>query len=211
MKLVMGGHDSLGHLAASQIGDNKEEENVEDPDGPGVTTVDIKKRARPGRNAILDADYDTSTWSVHEIEVHATLLTECETTSDPATSARYRMLLRLMDRHHEARKYVEVAFETIVNRGVPTMAYGISDKTFFVAHLLAAVVSRLADKLSTLNIVPRITKMIAREVDLAAKVVQNRVRLRYSKRRERQLSDEGVVQPLDVRVRQRLMQRQTET
>ena len=64
----------------------------------------------------------------------------------------------------------------------------------FVAHPLAAVVSRLADKLST-PIVPRITKMIAREVDLAAKVVQNRVRLRSSKRRERQLIDEASSSP----------------
>ena len=210
MKLVMGGHDSLDPFEPSQGGDNKEEEDVEDPDEPWSDDSDIEEgdAAAADINAILDADYDTSTWSVHEIESACnTLLTECETTAVIRRRVlATRMLLRLMDRHHEARKYVEVAFETIVNRGVPTMAYGISDKTFFVAHLLAAVVSRLADKLSTLNIVPRITKMIAREVDLAAKVVQNRVRLRSSKRRERQLSDEGVVQPLDVRVRQRLMQ-----
>ena len=68
------------------------------------------------------------------------------------------------------------------------------------------MVSRLADKLSTLNIVPRVVKMLAREGDLAAKVLQNRIRLRSSKRKERELKAEGVVQPLDVRVRQRLMQ-----
>jgi hypothetical protein len=92
-------------------------------------------------NAILDADYDTSVWSVHEIESACnTLLAECESTLVIRRRAlSTRMLLRLVDRHQEARKFVEVAFETIVNRGIPSMSYGISNQTFCVAHLLAAV------------------------------------------------------------------------
>jgi hypothetical protein len=216
MKLVMGGPDSLDPVprvgnggGGFGVGEDEDEE-VEDPDEPWSDDSDVEEgdAAAADINAILDADYDTSTWSVHEIESACnTLLAECETTSVVRRRVlATRMLLRLMDRHHEARKYVEVAFETVVNRGVPTMAYGISDSTFYVAHLLAAVVSRLADKLSTLNIVPRVVKMLAREGDLAAKVLQNRIRLRSSKRKERELKAEGVVQPLDVRVRQRLMQ-----
>jgi hypothetical protein len=214
MKLVMGGPDSLDPFVAggSSAGASasKEEEDVEDADEPWSDDSDVDEgdAAVADINAILDADYDTSMWSVHEIESACnTLLVECETTSVVRRRVlATRMLLRLVDRHHEARKYVEVAFETVVNRGVPTMAYGISDNTFHVAHLLAAVVSRLANKLSTLNIVPRVVKMLAREGDLAAKVVQNRIRLRSGKHKERELQAEGVVQPLDVRVRQRLMQ-----
>ena len=214
MKLVMGGSDSLDPFVAGANGGgggaSDEVEDAEDADEAWSDDSDVDEgdAAAADINAILDADYDTSTWSVHEIESACnTLLVECETTSVVRRRVlATRMLLRLMDRHHEAQKYVEVAFETVVNRGVPTMAYGISDKTFHVAHLLAAVGSRLADKLSTLNIVPRVVKMLAREGDLAAKVLQNRIRLRSSKRKERELQAEGVLQPLDVRVRQRLMQ-----
>ena len=54
----------------------------------------------------------------------------------------------------------KVAFETLVNRGIPTMVYGISERTFRMAHLLAAVAPRLADKLSTLNVASRICRMV---------------------------------------------------
>mmetsp|Transcript_9882 Transcript_9882/g.11987 ORF Transcript_9882/g.11987 Transcript_9882/m.11987 type:complete len:184 (+) Transcript_9882:1125-1676(+) len=96
-------------------------------------------------NAILDADYDTSTWSVHEIESACnTLMEECESTLVLCRRVlATRMLLRLIDRHDEARRFVEKAFETVVNRGIPAMSYGISDRTFCVAHLLTAISPRL--------------------------------------------------------------------
>jgi hypothetical protein len=119
---------------AQEKGQEADEESTTDTSDPAA---DI--------NAILDADYDTSTWSVHEIESACnTLLAECESTFVLRRRVlSTRMLLRLVDRHPEARKFVEVAFETIVNRGIPSMSYGISERTFCVAHLLAAVSHKL--------------------------------------------------------------------
>mmetsp|Transcript_35593 Transcript_35593/g.45891 ORF Transcript_35593/g.45891 Transcript_35593/m.45891 type:complete len:241 (+) Transcript_35593:1046-1768(+) len=159
-------------------------------------------------NAILDADYDTSTWSVHEIESACnTLMEECESTLVLCRRVlATRMLLRLIDRHDEARRFVEKAFETVVNRGIPAMSYGISDRTFCVAHLLAAISPRLAEKLSTLNVVPRIAKMITRFSNLAAQVIQNKVRVRAKAALEERQIEHGLpLPPPEVRARLRLM------
>lgn len=180
MQLVMAHEDPLKDKAVveeEQLSDEEEAAPV-DPSDP---TADI--------NSILDADYDTSTWAIHEIESACnTLLMECEFTQVLRRRLlSTRMILRLIDRHPEAKRFVEVAFETIVNRGIPTMSYGINARTFNIAHLLAAIAPRLAEKLSALNAVPRIAKMLGREVELAALMIQNRVRLKKQRQAERAL------------------------
>jgi hypothetical protein len=215
MKLVMGSADPLKDVTPPDaLPSNTEREITDDNsvdavNSEGPTESKVLNDPSADVSAILDADYDTSGWSVHEIESGCnTLLNECEST--PVLRRRVlatRMLLRLIDRHPEARKFVEVAFETIVQRGIPTMSYGISERTFSVAHLLAAVTPRLATKLSTLNATPRIVKMVMREANTAASVLQNKVRLRQRRRREKEAGDEGAEQPpVEIRARQRLME-----
>ena len=60
-------------------------------------------------NNMLDNDWDTSEWSLQEIESACmTLLTECEkNASKKRQSLSIRMLLRLLDRHQEAVAYIE--------------------------------------------------------------------------------------------------------
>jgi hypothetical protein len=77
-------------------------------------------------------------------------------------------------------------------------------------HIDVAVVfqvsPRLAEKLSTLNVTPRIFKMVTREATLAAQVVQNRVRLKARNRADLLALAEGIpAPPLEVVARQRLM------
>ena len=112
-----------------------------------------------------------------------------------------KMLLRLMDRHSVATKYVESALETVVNRGLPTMNFGIDEVVFNISHLLAALAPHMADKLSRLNVVPRVVRLLLLEMDLAARVAQNRFRV-MRKRRQMRGSD----LPVDVRMRQKMMQ-----
>jgi len=215
MKLVMGSADPLKDVTPPDTLQNSTE--LDKTENSIADTVNNEESIKPKAlndpsadvSAILDADYDTSGWSVHEIESGCnTLLNECEST--PVLRRRVlstRMLLRLIDRHPEARKFVEVAFETIVQRGIPTMSYGISERTFCVAHLLAAVTPRLATKLSTLNATPRIVKMVMREANTAACVLQNKVRLRQRRRREKEAADQGAeLPPVEIRARQRLME-----
>ena len=59
----------------------------------------------------------------------------------------------------------------------------------------------MADKLSRLNVVPRVVRLLLLEMDLAARVAQNRFRV-MRKRRQMRGSD----LPVDVRMRQKMMQ-----
>lgn len=101
LQLVMGSEDPLDNqnnkLKKKNIEPTINFSKVDDIDIDDVSS-DI--------NAILDADFDTSTWSVHEIESACnTLLEECESTLVLRRRVlSTRMLLRLIDRHDEARR-----------------------------------------------------------------------------------------------------------
>jgi hypothetical protein len=99
LQLVMGDEDPLD-IGRKSNKTNAKVTGVVDDD------VDIDDVASD-INAILDADYDTSSWTVHEIESACnTLLEECESTLVLRRRVlATRMLLRLIDRHDEARRY----------------------------------------------------------------------------------------------------------
>ena len=196
----------VGLLSAvrGSVGDDDGMSDDDDDDGGGRDADSDTDSDESDTAAMLDIDWDTSGWTINEIEsACSTLVTDCENTSSSKPKRRElatKMLVRLMDRHASAAKYVEVALETVVNRGLPTMNFGIDEKVFNISHLLAALGPRLPDKLSRLNVVPRVIRMMLLELDLAARVAQNRFRVR--KKRAMMAHD----LPPDVRARQRLMQ-----
>ena len=197
--------DAKARRAAESDSDGSDDDDGGDSDGGGSDDSSAASAEDDDDNAILDIDWDTSAWSVNEIESScATLISDCQNT--PSTKLKRRdlatkMLLRLMDRHSVATKYVESALETVVNRGLPTMNFGIDEVVFNISHLLAALAPHMADKLSRLNVVPRVVRLLLLEMDLAARVAQNRFRV-MRKRRQMRGSD----LPVDVRMRQKMMQ-----
>lgn len=116
---------SEAKIEKMDVGSDSDDDSASDGDGSGsydgsdsdggIGNDDDSVNSDGSNNsdtaAMLDLDWDTSTWSLNEIEsACSTLLTECET----AASAKRRglsmkMLLRLMDRHKSAVRYVEVA------------------------------------------------------------------------------------------------------
>lgn len=62
-----------------------------------------KDEAEEDENSMLDNDWDTSEWTMQEIEsACSTLITECEAPrSEKRQQLSIRMLLRLLDRHQE--------------------------------------------------------------------------------------------------------------
>ena len=103
-----------------------------------------------------------------------------------------RMLMRLLDRHQEAVSYVEKVAESILNKAFPAILVdGIKPEALNLSHLLAAIAPRFANIFSMLGPIARICKILNNEVDLAARVLQWRVKVK-KKLRELELAKSSI-------------------
>ncbi|GMH76323.1 hypothetical protein TL16_g07037 [Triparma laevis f. inornata] len=160
-----------------------------------------KDEAEEDENSMLDNDWDTSEWTMQEIEsACSTLITECEAPrSEKRQQLSIRMLLRLLDRHQEAVAYVEKVSESILNKAFPAiLVYGISEEALNLSHLLAAIAPRFADVFSMLGPIGNICKILTQELDLAASILQWKYALR-KKKRQLELAKESIPRERYVR------------
>ena len=144
----------------SSDSDSDEEPAAETPQ------KNAKDEAEEDENSMLDNDWDTSEWSMQEIEsACSTLITECESpSSEKRQQLSIRMLLRLLDRHQEAVAYVEKVSESLLNKAFPAILVdGISEEALNLSHLLAAIAPRFADGFSMLGPIGNICKVRSEE------------------------------------------------
>ncbi len=176
--------------------DEKKGSDVEDSDDSDsdsdsdYSAADLDKRTKEeeeleDENNMLDNDWDTSEWTMQEIEsACSTLITECETkASKKRQELSIRMLIRLLDRHQEAVSYVNKVSESILNKAFPgILVDGIHPHALNLSHLLAAIAPRFADSFSMLGPIAKVCKILTYEMDLAARVLQWRHKLRKQRR-----------------------------
>ncbi|KAJ1457690.1 hypothetical protein M885DRAFT_514713 [Pelagophyceae sp. CCMP2097] len=151
----------------------------------GGTVLDVAAM-QSDTDLMMDMDWDTSTWSLREIEKGcATLIRECKAAAPTvAGQARRafaeRMLVRLVDRHRAALQYVARSLENLVDHALPGPASPLDDRCFNLAPLLAklAPLHRFAEQLLRLQCVRRVVGLLLRTAHRAAAVVQCQVRLR---------------------------------
>ncbi|GMH72912.1 hypothetical protein TrST_g2508 [Triparma strigata] len=179
----------------SSDSDSDEEPAAETPQ------KNAKDEAEEDENSMLDNDWDTSEWSMQEIEsACSTLITECESpSSEKRQQLSIRMLLRLLDRHQEAVAYVEKVSESLLNKAFPAILVdGISEEALNLSHLLAAIAPRFADGFSMLGPIGNICKILTQELDLAAHILQWRYALR-KKKRQLELAKDSIPQERYIR------------
>jgi len=89
--------------------DDSDDDTSTSSDGSGGPSSPQGNEEEEDENNMLDNDWDTSEWSMQEIESACqTLVTECEKySSKKRQELSIRMLIRLLDRHQEAVAYVE--------------------------------------------------------------------------------------------------------
>eukprot|EP00520_Triparma_pacifica_P017703 CAMPEP_0118632080 /NCGR_PEP_ID=MMETSP0785-20121206/248_1 /TAXON_ID=91992 /ORGANISM="Bolidomonas pacifica, Strain CCMP 1866" /LENGTH=1362 /DNA_ID=CAMNT_0006522815 /DNA_START=272 /DNA_END=4358 /DNA_ORIENTATION=- len=153
----------------------------EAPNGPGGAANEEEE----DENNMLDNDWDTSEWTMQEIESACqTLVRECELkSSKKRQELSIRMLIRLLDRHQEAVAYIEKVSESLLNKAFPgILVDGIAPEALNLSHCLAALAPRFADSFSLLGPIARVCKILTNEMDLAAQLLQWRYKVRRLKR-----------------------------
>ncbi|KAJ8600284.1 hypothetical protein CTAYLR_000669 [Chrysophaeum taylorii] len=175
----------VGYQVDGSIVEAEKEEELDEREQRIAESISLEGENDDERNLTMDLDWDTTTWSIREIErASGTLITEIQ--KAPRTDAGKKrrdmatqMLIRLIHRHHEARAYCERELENIINRGMPCVAYGLDDAGLNLGPLVAAL-APLADfpkHLLELNVVRRVVNLLLAVPNAAARLVQTRVRL----------------------------------
>jgi len=160
-----------------------------DDDNATLTTEQISEKKRLMEKEadslkLLDNDWDTSGWTLPEIEsATSTLISEIETGgSVKRRELSLKMVGRLLDRHKEAVNYINKVSESILNKALPmNLTNGIHPHALNLSHLLAFIGHRFADEFSVLGPISKICKILTYEMDLATRVLQ----WRYEHRVER--------------------------
>jgi hypothetical protein len=132
------------------LSDDDKSKNEDDSDDDSSTSSGSSTSSSPGvgdaaneeeedENNMLDNDWDTSEWSMQEIESACqTLVRECELKSSKKRQGlSIRMLTRLLDRHQEAVGYIEKISESLLNKAFPgILVDGIGEMRRCITHVI---------------------------------------------------------------------------
>lgn len=149
-----------------------------------IIAKSIDLDAKDSEAQMMDMDWDTSLWSLRQIEKGCdVLICECRRAERSPAGVRrrdfaQRMLARLIDRHLEARAYMERELENVVKHALPNPVYGLDDEALNLAPLLASLTT-FAAPLVEMNTVRRLVHLLLIEPNLAARLIQTHVRLRF--------------------------------
>lgn len=149
-----------------------------------VIAESIDLDAEDSEAQMMDMDWDTSDWSLRQIEKGCdVLICECRRAERSPSGVRrrdfaQRMLARLIDRHLEARSYMERELENVVKHALPNPVYGLDDEALNMAPLLASLTT-FAAPLVEMNTARRLVQLLLVEPNLAARLIQTHVRLRF--------------------------------
>ena len=171
-------------------GDDEEIFKQTDEDDATLTPTQLEERKRSAEKEadslkLLDNDWDTSGWTLPEIEsATSTLISEIETTdSEKRRALSLKMIGRILDRHKEAVNYINKVSESILNKALPNiLTGGIHPHALNLSHLLAFIGPRFADEFSVLGPIGRICKIMTYEMDLATRLLQWRYKCRRLRR-----------------------------
>eukprot|EP00753_Platysulcus_tardus_P020073 PLAT7724.1.p1 GENE.PLAT7724.1~~PLAT7724.1.p1 ORF type:complete len:1207 (+),score=555.51 PLAT7724.1:13-3633(+) len=131
-----------------------------------------------------EEEWDTSLWTTGEIEASCSALLEeiAHTSEERRLKTACSMLVRLMERHTAAERYVDIRLDSLCRSGMrrPNLPIGQRqlNELFFLAELAAAMPTRV----SMLNSVGKALRVLAYEEDTACRILQLQRRHQVSTR-----------------------------
>jgi hypothetical protein len=157
-----------------------------DAEGHGRGAEDLTAEEKQ-TNLMMDMDWDTTQWSLREIEAACSALVQeikdCPLDGPGQKRRDYsqQMLLRLCNRHVEALYYFERVLESMVNHSLPGLSYGLDQHALNLAPLLAAMapIHDYAQRLLDIKTIRRVIDILLVEPNLAANIIQCAVHMRF--------------------------------
>ncbi|KAH8083915.1 hypothetical protein JL720_8156 [Aureococcus anophagefferens] len=155
------------------------------PSAPRATTRAEDLTAEEKQtNLMMDMDWDTTQWSLREIEAACSALVQeikdCPLDGPGQKRRDYsqQMLLRLCNRHVEALYYFERVLESMVNHSLPGLSYGLDQHRANLARCSRRWL-RSAQRLLDIKTIRRVIDILLVEPNLAANIIQCAVHMRF--------------------------------